>query len=108
MPNNFSHNPVIRNFYRNYHNSLPSGWAFDPEAEPAEIIDRCPNCGAEIDDDTEVFFYADASGEAYIGCEFCVISRSAREAQDKGYAHFREYIYDNLTHDYHAVSPDDA
>lgn len=81
---------------RNEH--LPAGWAWDPFAT-YEIHDTCPNCGAAIDDDTEVFFAGqiDDKPAEVIGCEHCMFSLAAYYANRHDYASFDEYRTDTAT-----------
>lgn len=73
---------------------MQNNWAYDPFEDAPEIADECDFCGAMIDDDTELYFHGEwghPGHAAFIGCEDCVISMGAREAQDKGYMILTEY-----------------
>lgn len=59
--------------------TLPAGWLWDP-CEEEHIADTCPNCGAVIDDDTEVFYDVSTPSPERVGCEACMATWPAYQA----------------------------
>ena len=88
---------------------FPAGWAFDPEAEAVEVHDTCPECGREIDDDTEIYLTYDEEAKEWVvvGCEECVTALSAYESNDRGYTKFIELKYDPFLDYKRRVTGDD-